>query len=193
VIVRIGHRAAGLPPTAGAAEMSTGGVAVALLVVSALLWLALLPWVLGHWRRPTVGASFQVCVATEGLAVLAALVGSAAESRPVVLAGLAAFLLGLVLYGFVVVRFDWRQLAVGAGDHWVLAGALAISSLAAAELVPALARLGLLSPAARALRVLDLVLWGAAVLGYALLWRASCAGSARATTSAGGPPSSRWA
>lgn len=140
-----------------------------LLAVAALLWLALLPFVLAHWRVPAVGSGFLVCVATEGLAVLAATVGTATGSSWLVGAGFAAFLLGLGLYGFVVARFDWRQLAVGAGDHWVVAGALAITSLAAADLVRADARLGFLGWADQPLRVLDLAVWAAAVAGYAVL------------------------
>jgi hypothetical protein len=45
-------------------------------------------------------------------------------------AGLGLFVLGLGQYVIVLYRFDWRQLAGGAGDLWVLGGALAISSRA---------------------------------------------------------------
>jgi tellurite resistance protein TehA-like permease len=140
------------------------GAAWALLAVSTLLWLALLPLVLRHWRVPTIGASFLVCVATEGLAVLSGVLGAADSNGPVVGAGFAAFAIGLVLYAVVVARFGWRQLAVGAGDHWVVAGALAITSLAGAELLGA--RDGPMPPP---LRVLDLVVWALAVIGYAAL------------------------
>jgi tellurite resistance protein TehA-like permease len=144
----------------------------ALLGVSTLLWLVLLPWVLRHWRTPTVGASFLVCVATEGLAVLAGLLapsGPRAAGAGLTAFALGALLLGGVLYGVVVARFVWRQLAVGAGDHWVLAGALAITSLAAAEVVPALDRLRPFRSLLPALRVLDLAAWALATLGYAVL------------------------
>ena len=152
---------------------SAGGtdVAWALLAASALLWLVLLPFVLRHWQVPTVGGSFLVCVATEGLAVLAATQGAVAGSRPAVDAGFAAFLLGLVLYAVVVARFDWRQLIVGAGYQWVVAGALAITSLAGAKLVLAGDRLGLAGSVRQPLRLLDLSVWAVAVIGYAvLLW-----------------------
>lgn len=145
------------------------GTAWALLVVAALLWLVLLPLVLRHWQVPTVGAGFLICVATEGLAVLAGELGAVTGSRPVLVAGLVAFFLGLVLYGTVVARFDWRQLVVGAGDHWVLAGALAITSLAAAELVRADTGRVLLAGDRQPLRVLALAVWAAALAGYALL------------------------
>jgi tellurite resistance protein TehA-like permease len=140
-----------------------------LLAASTVLWAVLLPLVLRHWHVPTVGASFLTCVATEGLAVLAATQGAVTGSRPTVVAGLVEFVLGLIVYVAVVARFDWRQLAVGAGDHWVLSGALAISSLAGAELVLAGDRLDVLADARQPLRLLDLALWAVAAAGYAVL------------------------
>lgn len=141
----------------------------ALFAVGALLWLVLLPLVLWHWEVPTVGATFLVCVATEGLAVLCGLQAEATGSRPAAAVGLGAFLLGLALYAVVVARFDWRQLSVGAGDHWVLAGALAITSLAGAELLRSTDRLGLPHVLRQPLRVLDVVVWAVAAGGYVLL------------------------
>jgi tellurite resistance protein TehA-like permease len=145
------------------------GVAWGLLAASALLWLVLLPFVLLNWQVPTVGTSLLVCVATEGLAVLTATQAAVTGSRPLVEAGFAAFVLGLLLYAVVLARFDWRQLAVGVGDQWVVAGALAIASLAGAHLVATSARLGLPEPVERPLRLLDLAVWVAAVSGYAVL------------------------
>jgi hypothetical protein len=135
------------------------------LAVGALLWSVLMPLVLRHWRVPTVGVSFLVCVATEGLAALLATVGG----RAAVSAGLACFVLGLVLYAGVLARFDWRQLSVGAGDQWVVAGALAISSLAGAQLVLAGERLHLLTPLQAPLRIATLVIWAIALTGYVVL------------------------
>src|SRR3954467_5973669 len=129
--------------------------------------LVLLSFVLRRWQVPTVGGSFLICVATEGLAVLAATQGAVAGSRPAVGAGFAAFLLGLVLYAVVVARFDWRQLIVGAGDQWVVAGALAITSLAGAKLVLAGDLLDLAGSVRQPLRLLDLSVWAVAVIGYA--------------------------
>jgi tellurite resistance protein TehA-like permease len=151
------------------ASLGWTGIAWVLLAGSALLWLVLLPLVLRHWHVPTVGASFLTCVATEGLAVLAATQGAITGSPQTVAAGVVAFLLGLVLYVVVVARFDWRQLIVGAGDQWVAAGALAISSLAGAELLLAGDRLRLLAGVRQPLGLLDLVLWSVAVVGYAVL------------------------
>ena len=140
-----------------------------LLAVAGLLWAALIPRVLRHWQVPTVGGSFLICVATEALAVLAATLARATGSRPAVYAGSAAFLLGLVLYAVVLARFDWHQLTVGAGDQWVVAGALAISSLAGAQLVLAGDRLGLLGRVRGSLRALDVGVWAVALAGYAVL------------------------
>jgi tellurite resistance protein TehA-like permease len=155
----------------GARIASVGwtGIVWGLLVAGVLLWLVLLPSVLLHWQVPTVGTSLLVCVATEGLAVLAATQGAVTRNRLLVAAGFGACVLGLAFYAVVVARFDWRQLVVGAGDQWVVAGALAIASLAGAQLVAACARLGLLEGIQRPLRALDLAVWAAAVSGYALL------------------------
>jgi tellurite resistance protein TehA-like permease len=151
------------------AALGGTGVAWLLLAVSGLLWLVLLPLVLWHWQVPTVGASFLICVATEGLAVLAATQGAVTGSRSAVAVGLTAFVLGLILYAVALARFDWRQLRVGAGDQWVVAGALAITSLAGAQLVLAGDRLRLLSGVREPLRLLDLAIWAVAVAGYAVL------------------------
>ena len=98
----------------------------ALLVLACLLWLVLVPFVLAHWRTPTVGLSFLLVVATESLAVLAARLGLVHEA-------LVPLVLGLVFYVLVAVRFDRRQLLVGSGDHWIAGGALAIAALACAR------------------------------------------------------------
>ncbi len=137
------------------------------LAVSMLLWLILLPLVLRRWRLPTGGVGFLVCVATEGLAVLMATLGMAAGSRWPVRAGVAFFVLGLVLYVVVLAGFDWRQLTVGAGDQWVVAGGLAISSLTGAELVLAGERLHTLADLQRPLSIAAVVIWAIALAGYA--------------------------
>jgi hypothetical protein len=136
------------------ASLGWTGVAWLLLAVSGLLWLVLLPLVLWHWQVPTVGASFLTCVATEGLAVLAATQGAVAGSRSAVAVGFATFVLGLILYVLVLARLHSHQLLVGAGDQWVVAGALTITNLAGAQLVLAGDRLRLLGAVREPLRVL---------------------------------------
>ena len=145
------------------------GPAWLLLALGGLLWAVLLPRVLRHWQVPTVGGSFLVCVATEALAVLAATLAGATGNRPAAVVGVGAFLLGLVLYAGVLARFDWHQLAVGAGDQWVVAGALAITSLAGAQLVLTGDRPGVLGGVREPLRALDLGVWSLALAGYAVL------------------------
>lgn len=134
---------------------------VALLVVALGIWLALLGPVLRHWATPTVGVSFVLAVATEALAVLAATLAASEGARWLVDAALAPFALGLVFYAFVISRFDWRQLQVGHGDHWVSGGALAISALAAGKIAVAAKDLGAISSTPD---VAMLVLWAAAML-----------------------------
>ena len=109
---------------------TTAGV---LLAVAVAVWPPLLVSVMRHWKRPAPGSAFLVCVATQGIAVLAATL-SATGGRWLAWAALAAFGLGIVLYGEALVRFDVRQVLTGAGDHWIAAGALAISALSGSEL-----------------------------------------------------------
>ena len=132
---------------------------IALLVIAAAFWLVLLTPVLTHWVTPTVGVSLVLTVSTESLAVLSA--GLAASERTVWLldAALAPFLLGLVFYVFVICRFDFRQLAVGRGDHWITGGALAISTLAAGRITLAAKSLATLGGIAGTLKPVAVVLW----------------------------------
>ncbi|MXM62213.1 hypothetical protein GR925_01815 [Streptomyces sp. HUCO-GS316] len=109
-------------------------LAEALLALAVLVWPWLLVLVMGNWGRRMPGAVFLGCVATQGLAVLAATLAAAEETAWLAHAALVVFGLGLVLYGFALARFDLRQIAEGAGDHWVAGGALAISALAGSTL-----------------------------------------------------------
>ncbi|MFE7597322.1 tellurite resistance/C4-dicarboxylate transporter family protein [Streptomyces sp. NPDC057494] len=109
-------------------------VAVSFLVLAALVWPVLLVAVLRHLTRRAPGAVFLICVATQGLAVLSALLAPKAGGWLARVA-LALFLLGLVLYADALARFDVRQVVTGAGDHWIAGGALAISALAGSKLL----------------------------------------------------------
>ena len=108
-----------------------------LLVLAAVLWPWLLLLVVQHWGRRMPGAVFLGCVATEGLAVLAATLAAATSTPWLAHAALVPFWLGIVLYLIALFRFDLRQVARGSGDHWVAGGALAISALAGAKLLAA--------------------------------------------------------
>ncbi|CAM5247465.1 tellurite resistance/C4-dicarboxylate transporter family protein [Streptomyces xanthochromogenes] len=108
--------------------------AAALLALAAALWPVLLIAVVRHWQRRMPGVAFLVCVATQGLGVLAATLSLADGTGWLGWAALVAFVLGLVLYGEALVRFDFRQVRDGAGDQWIGGGALAISALTASKL-----------------------------------------------------------
>lgn len=109
-------------------------VALALLALAAALWPGLLIAVLRHWGHRMPGAAFLVCVATQGLAVLADTLASTTGRDWLGRAALAAFCLGLLLYAEALVRFDFREVVAGAGDHWVAGGALSITALAGSGL-----------------------------------------------------------
>ena len=135
-----------------------------LLVLALSLWLVLLPRVLRHWTTPTVGVAFMLTVATESLAVLAALL--AIEDRVAWLAAsaLAPLVLGIAAYLFVCARVDLRQLLLGCGDHWIFGGALAIATLACARTAAALTATSALAGIHPALHDATLALWAAAAL-----------------------------
>jgi tellurite resistance protein TehA-like permease len=112
-------------------------VAEALLALAAVLWPGLLFVDVRHWKRRMSGGVFLVCVAPQGLAVLGATLAAAVGAAWLAHAALVLFWLGIVLYGVAFAHFDIREVAVGAGDHWVAGGALAISALAGAKLIAA--------------------------------------------------------
>lgn len=163
--VDLRHPAA-LSAIAGTAVLGTrftvagwGWAGIALAIIATLIWLALVPHALRHWQTPTIGASFLLAVATESLAVVAATLAFADRTGWLVYAALAPLALGLCFYAFVLSRFQFRQLAVGMGDHWVTGGALAISTLAAGRIALAAERTGSISGGHQALQTLALVLW----------------------------------
>jgi tellurite resistance protein TehA-like permease len=112
-------------------------LAEALLALAALLWPGLLLLVVRHWERRMPGTVFLCCVATQGLAVLAATLAAAETTAWLAHAALVLFWLGLVLYGLALAHFDRRQVVEGAGDHWIAGGTLSISALAGAKLLSA--------------------------------------------------------
>ncbi|MCX5192802.1 tellurite resistance/C4-dicarboxylate transporter family protein [Streptomyces sp. NBC_00249] len=112
------------------AQLGLPRTAAALLALAAVLWPGLLWTVVRHWRRRMPGAAFLVCVATQGLAVLASALANAHHLDPLARAALAWFCLGVLLYLFALRSFDFRQVVSGAGDHWVAGGALSITALA---------------------------------------------------------------
>jgi tellurite resistance protein TehA-like permease len=63
----------------------------------------------------------------------------------------------------VISRFDFRQVLVGRGDHWVAGGALAISALAAGRITLSARSLGALGELTGALESVPVALWIAAI------------------------------
>jgi tellurite resistance protein TehA-like permease len=139
-------------------------VAVALLGLAGLSWALLLTPVLSHWETPVAGVSFLLTVATQGLAVLGATLAARAGAAWLLIAAVAALILGLAFYIVTVTRFAPRQLLTGHGDQWVAGGALAISALACAKITQADGALDWLTWMHGVLAVAALVLWCLAML-----------------------------
>lgn len=138
-----------------------------LLGLAAALWPILLVRVATRLRRRMPGAVFLICVATQGLAVLAGQLALADDGTWLAWTALALYILGLVLYAVAFTRFDLSQVLTGAGDQWIVGGALAISAVAGSKL---LASPVWTTTEHSALRTLTL-----AVLGCALVWYAALA------------------
>ena len=150
---------AALTGVAGTAVLGTGlalhdhhAAAAVLLAVSGVCWALLVVPVLRHWKTPTAGISFLLTAATEGLAVLGAILAASYHADWLVSAAAAALVLGLAFYLFTAARFDLRELVTGHGDHWIAGGALAISALAAGHVTKAAAALGQFSELHQILR-----------------------------------------
>ena len=118
---------------ARAALLGFGRAATVALALAVAMWLVLAPGLMRTPRERAVGTSFLVVVATESIAVLAALVSQVEEARWLAPVAVAPLVLGLAAYPLVARRFDLREVASGHGDQWVAGGALAIAALACAE------------------------------------------------------------
>ncbi|WP_328764583.1 MULTISPECIES: hypothetical protein [unclassified Streptomyces] len=156
-------------------QLGWQALAAVLLALATVLWPWLLLSVIRNWKRRMPGAVFLVCVATEGLAVLAATLAAALHHDWLAQAALGAFCLGLLLYALALVHFDFREVVRGAGDHWVAGGALAISALAASKLTASPVWTGSAHTALRWATLVTLVLslgWYALLLAAELRqWR----------------------
>lgn len=132
---------------------------IAALAIAAVVWALLLTPVLSHWTTPTDGSSLLLVVATESLAVLAALLAASERADWLLAAALVPFVLGLGFYVFVIVRFGLHELTAGLGDHWITGGALAISTLAAGKLLTGAKALAILGDGGGVLKTVALSLW----------------------------------
>jgi tellurite resistance protein TehA-like permease len=122
---------------AGVAALDGQPLAGALLALAVALWAVLVPLVVPRWERPMPGAVFLGCVATQGVAVLGAALAATLRVAWLAHGALVFFWLGLAFYLIALWCFAPRQVVTGAGDHWMLGGALAISALAVSELITA--------------------------------------------------------
>jgi hypothetical protein len=137
--------------------------AAVLLVMAGSGWALLVVPVLRHWTTPTVGISFVLGVATDGVALLSATLAVAFRAGWLLNAAVLLLLLGLTFYVFTAARFDLRQLVNGHGDHWIAGGALAISALCAGSITGAADALGRFGDQRPVLVTGTLVLWWLAV------------------------------
>ena len=138
--------------------------AAALLGLGGVSWALLVTPVLRHWQTPATGVSFVLTVATQGLAVLGATLAARNDAAWLLIAAVAALILGLAFYLVTVTRFAPRELLTGHGDQWVAGGALAISALACVKIIQAGDALGRLTSLHGFLTVVALVLWCLAML-----------------------------
>jgi tellurite resistance protein TehA-like permease len=141
-------------------------IGLVLLLLGALAWLALavaLPMVAMRRRGPTPawwaasGNWLLAVVATQSLAVLAGALAGPGRVGALRWAALCCWVLGLVLYAALIVAIGARVRSTGVPparftpDDWIVMGALAITTLAATELLratPADPTRALLAPAA---------------------------------------------
>ena len=142
---------------------------IAALVIAAVVSAALLAPVLAGWKSPTVGVSLLVAVSAESLAVLAATLAAPEHAHWLLIAALVPFGIGLGLYVVVISRFDFHQLAVGRGDHWITGGALGISALAAAKIASDANALGIDGIRGDALKDIAIGLWTLTMLWLLVL------------------------
>jgi tellurite resistance protein TehA-like permease len=135
-----------------AAAAGRARIGVALLLLGALAWLALavaLPMVAMRRRGPTPawwaasGNWLLAVVAIQSLAVLAGALAGPGRAGPLRWAALCCWVLGLALYAALMVVIGARVLSTGAPaarftpDDWIVMGAVAITTLAATELLRA--------------------------------------------------------
>jgi tellurite resistance protein TehA-like permease len=149
--------------------------AIVLWAIALAIWLVLMPLVRRDWPRVTTGSHFLVVVATQAVAILAAVVTWRHGVGGLVPVAFAFLCLGLVLYGVVLARFPFGELLTGEGDQWIAGGAAVISGLAAATLVEAVRSSGELAGLEQPLQMLDLALWSLSMLWLVVLVAAEVA------------------
>lgn len=132
---------------------------VVLLVFSLCFAIVVLGPITRSWTTPTDGGSLMLPVATEAIAVLLAALAAHEHSRAWLLAALPPLVAGGLFYLGVMARFEPRHIATARGEHWIAGGALAIITLASAQVTTTGAHVDVLSGALGALKVVVLVCW----------------------------------
>ncbi len=178
-------------------EAFSAAATVAIWLGVVALWLAALLLsvraVFRHRRswlvRFVSGRWLLAVVATESIAVLGTIAAAAAHNSVIAITTLVAWAAGLAIYPGVVVAIvarlhsrGWRAADL-TPDHWILMGAMAISTLGATSLLAA-ANAGLLRIGPGSILVAASVTWVAATALYPLLACLSVRGwlAARGTT-----------
>lgn len=105
----------------------------------------------------------MITVSTQSIAALAAQAAYRDHAPWLVYAAVALFALGMAFYLLVLTSFDFGQLIDGPGDHWVSGGALAISTLAVAEITLAAEHLHRLGGTSGPLATVTPALWAASI------------------------------
>jgi tellurite resistance protein TehA-like permease len=134
----------------------------------------------GPWNArgfPSTGAAFLFVVAPQSLAVLAGALAERLALTWLVFGAFVPFAFGLGVYVLTVTRFDFAELRTGAGDQWVAGGAIAISTLACAELAQATTAMRTLGGLHVLLRIASVVLWAMTIAWLPVL----IGGEARST------------
>lgn len=169
----------------GLTSLGWAWAGIATLVLALLRWAVLLGPVLAGSKSPTVGVSLLLAVSAESLAVLAARLAAPEHARWLLAAALVPFGVGLALYVFVISRFDFHQLAVGRGDHWITGGALGIAALAAGRIAAGARVLGILGGGGGALKDIAIALWVLTMLWLLVLLFAEARWSSRSAMRSG--------
>ncbi len=153
--------------TLGARVELGGGrdLAIVLLVLAIGGWSAIFALARPAAQIPSNGSSFLLTVSLELVAILAALLAHAVWLTAVALVLAAA---GLGWYPIVLRKFDIGELTRGKGDQWVAGGALAITSLAAAEVSIAADR-GSLRGLVPALHAVAIAIWAMSIAWWLVL------------------------
>jgi tellurite resistance protein TehA-like permease len=145
-------------------DLGSAGLGLASLVVAALLWVSFVGRVLRALPDRGDGLAFLLTVSTQSLAVLSARLAVSYGAPFLEYLSLPLVAAALGLYALVLTRLDPTLLRVGRGDQWICGGALAITTLALAQVTTSASLLDVLGGGGAPLRDLTLASWVAAAM-----------------------------